>query len=314
MNENMKMHDTNRRQWLKFCLMAAGTSLMPALSSIAAQTSLQRLRTIPSSGEKIPVMGLGTARTFNVGKSEEALAPLMDVMRFFVQRGGTMVDSSPMYGRAERVVGDLVSNLGIADRIFFATKVWTRGKRQGRDQMQDSFRLMATDHIDLMQVHNLVDTRTQLKSIRDLIEHDKVRYIGITHHTPGAFDELESWIKKEKLDYVQFPYSIVNRQAEARLLPVAAEYGVATIAHRNFERGRLFGKVLGKPLPDWAKEFDCETWGNFFLKYVIAHPHITNAIPATKKTKHLIDNMNAGLGRLPDVELRKKMIAYVERL
>lgn len=308
------MHDTNRRNWLKLCLAAAGTSLMPIVSSVKAQASVQIERTIPSSGEKIPVMGLGTARTFNVGRSEEVLAPLREVMQLFVQSGGTMVDSSPMYGRAERVVGDLVTSLGVTDRIFFATKVWTRGEQEGRAQMEDSFRLMATSRIDLMQVHNLVDTRTQLKSIRELIERKKVRYIGITHHTPGAFDDLESWIRKEKLDYVQFPYSIVNREAEARLLPVAAEYGVAAIAHRNFERGRLFSKVLGKPLPEWAKEFDCETWGNFFLKYVIAHPHITNVIPATKKSKHLIDNMNAGLGRLPDPEIRNKMVAYVERL
>ncbi|MDJ0955626.1 MAG: aldo/keto reductase [Arenicellales bacterium] len=308
------MYDTSRRRWLKFCLATAGISFIPKLPLAMTQTNVQRQRVIPSSGEEIPVMGLGTARTFNVGRSENALAPLMQVMQLFIERGGTMVDSSPMYGQAERVVGDLVSSLDIADQIFFATKVWTRGKQEGMEQMENSFKLMATNHIDLMQVHNLVDTRTQLKSIRDLVERKKVRYIGITHHTPGAFDELESWIKKEKLDYVQFPYSIVNRQAETRLLPVAEEYGVATIAHRNFERGRLFGKVLGKKVPEWAKEFDCETWGNFFLKYIIAHPHITNVIPATKKSKHLIDNMNAGLGRLPDPEQRKKMVAYVERL
>ena len=308
------MHDNNRRHWLKICLAAVGTPFIPVLPSATAQTSTQRQRVIPSTGEKIPVVGLGTARTFDVGWGENVLAPLMKVMRLFVERGGTMVDSSPMYGRAERVVGDLVSSLDISDRIFFATKVWTRGKQEGLEQMENSFQLMATSRIDLMQVHNLVDTRTQLKSIRDLIERKKVRYIGITHHTPGAFDELESWLKKEKLDYVQFPYSIVNRQAESRLLPVAAEYGVATIAHRNFERGRLFGKVLGKKVPEWAKEFDCDTWGNFFLKYIIGHPNITNVIPATKKSKHLIDNMNAGLGRLPDSGQRKKMVAYVERL
>ena len=308
------MHDIDRRLWLKICLAAAGTSFVPILPSAIAQTKEQRQRVIPSSGEKIPVMGLGTARTFNVGRSENALAPLMQVMQLFLERGGTMVDSSPMYGQAERVVGDLVSSLGIADQLFFATKVWTRGTQEGQEQMENSFQLMATSRIDLMQVHNLVDTRTQLKSIKELIERKKVRYIGITHHTPGAFDELESWIKKEKLDYVQFPYSIVSRQAESRLLSVAAEYGVATIAHRNFERGRLFGKVLGKKVPEWAKEFDCETWGNFFLKYIIAHPHITNVIPATKKSKHLVDNMNAGLGRLPDPEQRKKMVKYVERL
>lgn len=309
------MHDQNRREWVKFCgAVVTGTAVAPVLTLADETTQGQRTRSIPSSGEQIPVMGLGTSRTFNVGSSEVDLNPLRDVMRLFVKRGGTMVDSSPMYGRAERVVGDLVSDLDLADRIFFATKVWTTGQGKGMKQMEDSFRLMATARIDLMQVHNLVDTATQLQSIRQLVEEDRVRYVGITHHTPAAFDELESWIKNEKLDYVQFPYSIANRQAESRLLSVAADHGVATIAHRNFERGRLFGKVKIKPVPDWAVEFDCKTWGNFFLKYVIADPRITNVIPATRKSKHLMDNMNAGIGTLPDQAMRVKMVALVQSL
>ena len=308
------MHDQNRREWLKFCAIVAGSAIVPTKGLTDTQADGQRKRNIPSSGEQIPVMGLGTYRTFNVGRGEAALAPLREVMRLFIEHGGTMVDSSPMYGQAERVIGDLVSDLDVADRVFFATKVWTQGENAGVDQMEDSFRLMATGRIDLMQVHNLVDTATQLRSIRRLAGDGRIRYIGITHYTPSAFDELEAWIRNEKLDYVQFPYSIVSRQAESRLLSVAADHGVATIAHRNFERGRLFSKVKGKKLPDWAVEFDCKTWGNFFLKYVIADPRITNVIPATRKSKHLIDNMNAGTGTLPDQAMRKKMVALVQSL
>ena len=308
------MNNQERRNWLKRCLIVLGMSLLPIPRHALAQTDGQRQRVIPSSGEKITVMGLGTSRVFNVGRSDTALAPLMEVMRLFVERGGTMVDSSPMYGQAERVVGDLVSKLKVTDRIFFATKVWTRGEQAGNAQMADSFRLMGTRRIDLMQVHNLVDTKTQLQSIRSFIDNGSIRYAGITHYTPSAFDDLEAWIKKEKLDYVQFPYSIASRQAEKRLLSVAADHGVATIAHRNFERGRLFAKIKGKALPDWVKEFDCVSWGNFFLKYIIADPRITNVIPATRKGKHLMDNMNAGLGRLPDAAQRHQMVVYFEQL
>ena len=173
---------------------------------------------------------------------------------------------------------------------------------------------MATGRIDLMQVHNLTDTGTQLGSIRELIGAGRVRYAGITHYTAAAFGDLEEWIRKERPDYVQFPYSIANRQAERRLLAVAADHGVAAIAHRNFEKGSLFRKVGGKPLPDWAVEFDCESWGNFFLKYVLADPRITNVIPATTKVKHLNDNMNAGTGRLPDQAMRQRMVEFIETL
>ena len=219
-----------------------------------------------------------------------------------------------MYGYAEKVVGELVTDLDIVDQIFFATKVWTRGQAAGRRQMEESFELMETPRIDLMQVHNLVDTRTQLNSIRELVAQGRVRYVGITHYTSSAFDALIDWMSSEKLDYVQFPYSIVSRQAEQRLIPVAADQGVAAIAHRNFEQGALFRKVRGRQLPAWAAEFDCTTWGNFFLKYVLSEPGITNVVPATRNPKHLNDNMNAGTGTLPDPDMRKKMVAYVEAL
>lgn len=309
------MVNSKRRQLLGMGLTSlAGGLTFPTASNVFAASPEILTRAIPSSGERIPSVGLGTARTFDTGASAEGLGPLRDVVRVFVELGGTMVDSSPMYGQAERVVGELVSGLGIADQVFFATKVWTTGEASGKSQMEDSFRLMKTERIDLMQVHNLTDTRTQLHSIRGLMEAGRVRYVGITHHTPSAFADLVAWIQKEKPDYVQFPYSIANRQAEDRLLGVAADHGVAVIAHRNFEKGGLFRKVKGKDLPDWAQEFDCETWGNFFLKYVLGDTRVTNVIPATTKVRHLIDNMNAGAGRLPDPAMRRRMVAYIDGL
>ncbi|MFC1680307.1 aldo/keto reductase [Pseudomonadota bacterium] len=309
------MHNEKRRRLLAMGLAAvAGPLTIPWTVKMSRAGDSILMRTIPSSGEKIPAVGLGTARTFNTDASGAALDPFLEVMRAFIDRGGTMVDSSPMYGQAERVVGELVSSLGIADKVFFATKVWTTGESSGKAQMEDSFRLMATDHVDLMQVHNLTDTGTQLASIRELVEAGRVRYVGITHHTPAAFGDLESWIRREKLDYVQFPYSIADRQAEQSLLATAADHGVATIAHRNFEKGALFRKVKGRALPDWAQEFDCASWGNFFLKYVLGDPRITNVIPATTKVKHLNDNMNAGTGRLPDQAMRRRMVEYIEAL
>jgi diketogulonate reductase-like aldo/keto reductase len=309
------MINEKRRKLMATGLAAfAGGLAMPTVTTVLGATRESLTRSIPSSGERIPAVGLGTARTFDISASGEALDPLKDVVRAYIERGGTMVDSSPMYGEAERVVGELVSSLGIVDRVFFATKVWTTGEPAGKAQMEDSFRLMATDQIDLMQVHNLIDTRTQLSSIRDLVEAGRVRYIGVTHYSPSAFGDLESWIKKENLDYVQFPYSIASRQAEDRLLAAAADHGVAAIAHRNFEKGSLFRKVKGRELPDWAKDFDCATWGNFFLKYILGDPRITNVIPATTKVRHLHDNMDAGTGELPDQAMRKRMVRYIEGL
>jgi diketogulonate reductase-like aldo/keto reductase len=282
--------------------------------SVSATAVEQRKRNIPSTGEPIPVMGLGTARTFDVAGDEQSRAPLREVVRLFVENGGTMIDSSPMYGRAEQVVGELASDLELQDVLFYATKVWTTGREPGIEQMGNSFRLMRTPVIDLMQVHNLVDTQTHLMTIREWIAQKRIRYVGITHYTASAFDDLERLIRSEQLDYVQFPYSIVNRQAEERLIPAAADHGVAVIAHRNFEKGALFRKVRGTPLPAWTTEFDCKSWGHFFLKYLIGDPRVTNVIPATRKPKHLIDNMGAGLGRLPDAAMRRRMVQFVEDL
>lgn len=303
---------TRRRHLQAGLVLLAGAGINPAIGLAAGPA--QRTRVIPSSGESIPVMGLGTYRTLDVSPEPANLQPLREVMRLFIEHGGRMVDSSPMYGRAEDVTGRLVSDLGAQDQVFFATKVWTSGKEAGMRQMNESFELMRTPVIDLMQVHNLSDTATQIANIRTLQDEGRVRYIGVTHYTTGAFDDLEAWMKKEKLDYVQFPYSIANRTAEERLIPAARDLGVATIAHRNYEKGRLFGRVKGKPLPGWAADFDCDTWGNFFLKYLMAEPGITNLIPATSDPEHLVDNMNAGLGGLPDESTRQKMVRFLESL
>lgn len=304
----------SRRRHLQATLaLLAGAGMNPA-SGLAATDASQRTRPIPSSGESIPVMGLGTYRTLDVAPEPANLEPLREVVRLFIEHGGRMIDSSPMYGRAEDVVGRLVADLDAQDSVFFATKVWTSGEEAGMRQMNESFELMRTPFIDLMQVHNLSDTATQIRNIRTLQDEGRVRYIGVTHYTTGAFDDLEAWMKKEKLDYIQFPYSIANRAAEARLIPAARDLGVATIAHRNYERGRLFSSVKGRQLPGWAADFDCRSWGNFFLKYLIAEPGLTNLIPATSDPEHLVDNMNAGLGGLPDEATRRKMVRFLEDL
>ncbi len=271
---------------------------------------------IPHSGEMLPVVGLGTARTFDV-KPERAIgSPLQEVMRLFVERGGGLVDSSPMYGEAERVVGALAAELGIQKSLFLATKVWTRGKQAGIRQMEESMRRMRSERIDLIQVHNLSDWRTQLDTLKEWKKSGQIRYLGVTHYALSAFDEIGDIIKNEGLDFIEIPYSIDNRRAEERLLPVAADHGTAVIAHTPYGRGRLFRMVKGRPLPAWAGggDFDIRSWGQFFLKYLISHPACTCAIPATTKPKHLVDNMGAAYGRLPDAKTRRRMAEYMARL
>lgn len=279
-----------------------------------AQNRSQRMRLIPSSGEQIPMMGLGTYRTFDIGTSARAHAPIKEVLRDFVVLGGRVIDSSPMYGRAETVVGDLAVELGVQDKLFYATKVWTSGREDGIQQMQRSMQRMRIEHIDLMQVHNLVDWQTHLKTLRTWKEQGRVRYIGITHYTHGAFEQMETIMRRERLDFVQFPYNIMYRYAEQRLLPLAAERGIAVLVNEPFEQGTLFSYTRDKPVPAWATDFDCNSWAQFFLKYILAHPAVTCAIPATSKPKHLADNMQAGLGRLPNEAQRGQMVSYVQQL
>jgi diketogulonate reductase-like aldo/keto reductase len=269
-------------------------------------------RQIPKTGELLPAIGLGTYRTFDVGASSADRAPLVEVLRLFVQAGGTVIDSSPMYGRAEGVVGDLAAELGIAQSLFLATKVWTTGRDSGVRQMEDSFRLLRTNRIDLMQVHNLLDLATHARTLREWKASGKIRYLGITHYHVGAYQVLEQLLRSGDYDFVQLNYSIRERAAEETILPLAAERGVAVIVNRPFAQGDLFSRVRDTPLPSWAADFDCATWAQFFLKYALANPAVTCVIPATSKPKHLVDNMAAGSGRLPDEATRRRMVQFVE--
>lgn len=271
-------------------------------------------RSIPRSGEPLPVVGLGTWQTFDVGPSAPARVELKEVLRTLVDEGASVVDSSPMYGQAERVVGDLATDLELHPRLFIATKVWTSGRDAGIRQMENSFKLLRTRRIDLMQVHNLLDLATHVKTLREWKGAGRIRYLGITHYNEGAHRDLERLVKTREYDFVQFNYSMTEREAEDRLLPACADSGTAVIINRPFAQASLFGRVKGKPLPPWAAEFDCTSWGQFFLKYLLGHPAVTCVIPGTRRVAHLKDNLKAGIGRLPDAATRKRMVEYLARL
>jgi aryl-alcohol dehydrogenase-like predicted oxidoreductase len=269
-------------------------------------------RPIPRTGEPIPVIGLGTWQTFDVGSDPEERAPLAEVLTRFFAAGGRVIDSSPMYGRAEAVTGDTVAATGAIGTPFLATKVWTRGKREGIEQMERSLERMRATRMDLMQVHNLLDWQTHLPVLREWKQAGKVRYIGVTHYAHSAFGDLERLIRTEALDFVQLPYNLADREAEQRLLPAAADTGTAVLVMRPFAEGGLFRAVKGKPLPGWAAEIDCTSWAQLFLKFILGHPAVTCPIPATSNPKHLADNVQAGRGRLPDEAMRRKMIELLD--
>jgi len=269
---------------------------------------------IPRTGEDLPVIGLGTWQTFDVGLNQPAREPLKAVLREFARAGGSVIDSSPMYGNSETVAGDLAAELGVHKQLFLATKVWTSGREAGVRQMEESFRRLRAQRMDLMQVHNLVDYRTHLATLRRWKAEGKVRYIGVTHYTASAYNELARVIASEELDFVQLNYSLVEREAEKRLLPFAAEKQLAVLVNRPFAEGRLFRRARGKSLPAWAMEIGCASWAQFFLKFIISHPAVTCAIPATSKLDHLADNMRAGLEPIPDAKDRDRMARYFAEL
>ena len=272
-------------------------------------------RPIPSTGEAMPVVGLGTWPVFDVGTDDAARQPLREVVKALVAGGGKMIDTSPMYGRSEGVVGDIVAELGMRKEVFLATKVWISGRERGIEQMARSAQLLKSPVIDLMQVHNLVDWRTQLATMREMKAKGQLRYIGITHYTTGALAELARILDGESgIDFVQLGYSLATREPETTVLPVAARRGVAVIVNQPFEQGNLFRKVRGKPLPDWAAEFDGASWGQVFLKYLLGDPAVTVVIPATNKPDHMADNLKAGYGRLPDPQQRDGIRRYWESL
>jgi diketogulonate reductase-like aldo/keto reductase len=303
-----------RREAAKVIGTATAGLILPidALRGQAKRESSPMLtRTIPSSNEKLPVIGLGTWQAFDVHLTADIRKQLEDVLSLFVRLGGSVIDSSPMYDRAEEVIGELTSALGIQKKLFLATKVWTRGKQSGVESIERSMALLRTNRIDLMQVHNLVDVNTQLATLREWKQQGRIRYIGITHHESGALSEIEKLMRSETFDFLQINYSLMEPEAEERVLPLAQERRIAVIANRPFGAGDLFGKVRSKPLPDWATDFDCRSWAQFFLKWIVANPAITCAIPATNKPHHLEDNMHGGVGRLPDAKMRRHMMELV---
>jgi diketogulonate reductase-like aldo/keto reductase len=280
---------------------------------MAAETMI--IRPIPSSGEAMPVIGLGTWQVFDVHADETARQPLRAVLRELTDAGGRMIDSSPMYGRAEEVTGDLVSEMGLRPRVFLATKVWTSGRDAGIAQIQRSAERMKSTVLDLIQIHNLVDWRIHLATLREMKAAGQVRYIGITHYTTGSLPELARILESEPgIDFVQFGYSLATRDAEQRLLPVAAARRVATIVNQPFETGGMFGRVRGRAVPEWAAEFDCTSWAQLFLKYILAEPAVTCVIPATGNPQHMADDIKAGFGRLPDPQQRQKIRQFWDAL
>jgi aryl-alcohol dehydrogenase-like predicted oxidoreductase len=270
-------------------------------------------RAIPSSGESIPAIGLGTSGPFEVTGGESARAPLREVLQGFFTSGATLIDTSPMYSTAEAVLGDLLTPEQQA-KVFLATKVWTpgsggHGEAKGIEQMQRSMSLLKHKRIELMQVHNLVDLDVHLKTLRRWKAEGKIKYIGVTHYTTSSYPDLIDIVQREKLDFIQFNYSVTTRDAEKKLLPLCADKGVAVLINRAFEDGNLFTRVQGKPLPPWAADFGAKTWAQVFLKFVLAHPAVTCVIPATGKLKNLVDNLSAGIGALPDARQRAQIVA-----
>jgi diketogulonate reductase-like aldo/keto reductase len=291
-------------------LQLTGAALLgvPAVAQTGAR--MQR-RKIPATGEELPVIGCGTWQTFDASSSPAERAPLAEVLRVLFEAGGSAIDSSPMYGRAEGVVGDLLAASGTRDKAFLATKVWTTGRQAGIDQMQRSMKLFRTDRIDLMQIHNLVDWQTHLPTLQAWKKEGRVRLIGITHYTQSAHDTVLAVLQRAKFDFLQIDYAIDDRHAEQWLLPFARDNGIAVMINQPFGGGGLLRKLAGRKLPEWASEIGCTSWAQILLKFVLAHPAVTCVIPGTSKPEHMRDNAQAGLGVYPDAAMVKRMIVTV---
>ncbi len=298
-----------RRSCLQYLKTLGILSLSPDF--VEMNDKIQK-RMIPASGEKIPVVGLGTWQTFDVAESGTEREPLKEVLKTLISKGGSVIDSSPMYGRSEEVTGDLSTELNINDKLFIATKVWTTGKDNGIRQMNESFRLLGRDKIELMQVHNLTDWQTHIKTLRDWQAEGKIRYIGLTHYADSAHDRLASIVQQEKVDFIQINYNLVERNAEKKLFPAAREKGVAVLINQPFAGGTLFQRVRGRQLPEWANEFGCRSWGQFFLKYILSNPAVTCVIPGTSRPNHMLDNLGAAFGPLPTRRERQEMVTVIQ--
>jgi aryl-alcohol dehydrogenase-like predicted oxidoreductase len=294
-----------------FLGLIAGLSMQAWSGVRAAETPCAPLRrSIPKTGETLPALGLGTWQ----GLSHANVEAARQVVARFVELGGQLVDTAPMYGDAESVIGEVVHALDVRDRLFIATKVLSTGREEGRAQMRKSFDYLGVTRLDLMQVHNLVDWRTQLETLTELRAAGTVRYVGVTHYTVSAHAQLEQVVKSAPIDFVQLNYNIAVRDAEKRLLPLAAERGVGVIVNRPFEEGELFARVRGRELPPWAGDIGCTSFAQIFLKYILANPAVTSAIPGTDKLDHLEDNMSAACGALPDATMRRRMVEWFDAL
>ncbi|BAO88664.1 aldo/keto reductase [Caballeronia cordobensis] len=295
-----------RRHFLR---TATATALATHLARAprAAETQPMLTRPIPSTGEKLPIVGCGTWRTFDAGDDPARRRELAGVLRALFAAGGSVIDSSPMYGSSEAVAGALLAESNTRNKAFIATKVWTDGRAAGIAQMEQSMRLWQTDRIDLMQIHNLLDWRTHLATLRDWKAAGKIRYIGITHYTSSAFAQVEAVLRSERIDFVQINYAANDRDAEARLLPLAAERGVAVIVNQPFGGGSLLASLRNRPLPAFAQTLGCTSWAQLLLKFVLGHPAVTCVIPGTGRPEYMIDNAHAGIGVYPDATMRQRI-------
>ncbi|MEX2381824.1 MAG: aldo/keto reductase [Opitutales bacterium] len=310
---NIYQKKLDRRRFLGV-LGCTGAALFLGQSRGLAVEGAPLLKPIPVTGEMIPAIGMGTWITFNVGNDPALRAVRVEILKAFFEGGGGMIDSSPMYGTAEDVVGHCLENLGETEGLFSATKVWTRFGGRGPAQMDQSRNLWGVERFDLMQVHNLLAWADHLRTLREDKEEGRIRYLGITTSSGRRHDEFEKIMREEPVDFVQLTYNILDREAEARLLPLAAERGIAVIANRPFRQKELIRRFENHPLPEWAGEIDCDNWPQFLLKFIVSHPAVTCAIPATSQVEHMRENMGALYGRMPDEEMRARMIRYVEGL
>jgi diketogulonate reductase-like aldo/keto reductase len=302
----------SRRNFIKTLVALGATALVPATR--AASRELLIRKPVPSSDEAMPVIGLGSSRTFNVGDNIAARNTCTEVIRHFLDAGGRMIDSSPMYGSSQPVIGYALNKLDRSSEVFSADKVWISASSKGRQQMEASRQYWGVTRFDLMQVHNLVSWQAHLETLYEMKAAGDIRYVGITTSHGRRHKEFEKVMKNHDLDFVQFSYNLVDREAERRLLPLAAERGIAVIVNRPFQRGDLIDRLEGHPLPGWASEIGCTNWPQFLLKFIVSHPAVTCAIPATSQVEHVKENMGACYGALPGAEMRTRMIGYVENL
>ena len=297
---------------------AAGSVFGPATPAYGAETESGRTsiarRPIPSTGQMLPVVGMGTAVAYELDTTDAKFPVLVETVRTLLANGGAVIDTSPSYGRAEKSLGEIFRRIGQRERAFLATKISTTGEQSGIDGVAASLRDLGTGQLDLLQVHNIRDTDVHLRTIRQLKDQGKVRYAGITTSFRNSYEEYERVMRREKLDFIQIDYALDNRSAEERILPLAGDLGIAVLINLPFGRGRLFGKARGRPLPPWAAEIDCTSWAQLFLKFVLAHPAVTTVIPGTDRPEFAIDNLNAARGRIPDARMRERIVSYWDQL